>query len=217
MNAKIKRIYLSIEFTLFFFGVPLLLYFNSLIIHPTVVLLPVLVIILLILRYSPDFTFRDLIAFNIPKRILIKNGLIVLFSGLIMLLGVIVFERDNLFNLPAGNIWLWLMLCIFYPVFSAYGQEVVYRTFLFNRYRKLFKNERLLIIASGVTFSYVHIVYYSHISILLTLFAGLYLARVYSKTRSVLFTAILHGLLGIIVFTIGLGQYFWLDMFEWIH
>jgi hypothetical protein len=33
---------------------------------------------------------------------------------------------------------------------------------------------------------------------------------------SVLFTSILHGILGDMVFTFGLGSYFWLDMYKWL-
>ncbi len=147
----------------------------------------------------------------------LKNGLIVLLIGIVLMFGVIIFDRDNLFNLPRGNFWVWILLCLFYPVFSAYIQEVIYRTFLFRRYKKLFVRKSSLILASGISFSFVHIVYYSPVSIILTLVAGLYLAYVYVKTGSVMFTAILHGLYGILVFTIGLGQYFWLDMFEFIE
>jgi membrane protease YdiL (CAAX protease family) len=137
-------------------------------------------------------------------------------SGLMMLIGVYLFERERLFDLPKGNILVWGLLCTFYPFFSAYGQEIIYRTFLFRRYTSLFKKEWMVILASGISFSFVHIIYYSPVSILLTLIGGLYFAYQYSRTRSVLFTAILHGIMGIIVFTVGLGEYFWLDMSEWI-
>jgi len=89
---------------------------------------------------------------------------------------------------------------------------VIYRTFLFRRYGELFRNKWLLILASGITFSFLHIVYYDPVSIIFTLVGGIYLARIYRQTRSVLFAAVLHGLMGIILFGVGLGRYFWLDM-----
>ncbi len=46
----------------------------------------------------------------------------------------------------------------------------------------------------------------------LVFIGGVYFARVYQQTRSVLFTSVLHGLMGIIIFGVGLGQYFWLDI-----
>ena len=87
---------------------------------------------------------------------------------------------------------------------------------VFRRYNSLFKNKWILVLVSAMAFSFVHIVYYSPVSLILTLIAGLYLAYIYEKTGSVLFTSILHGLLGIIIFTVGLGQYFRLDMYKWL-
>jgi membrane protease YdiL (CAAX protease family) len=103
-------------------------------------------------------------------------------------------------------------MCIFYPVFSAFGQEVIYRTFLFRRFGSLFKKPWLTVLASGLTFSFLHIVYYDPVSMILTFAGGIYFARVYQQTRSVLFSAVLHGVLGVVVFGVGLGRYFWLDM-----
>ncbi len=216
MRGEIKKILLFIEFIFLFFGVPLLIYFETHIIHPSAIILPILIGIFIYLKRLPDFRFKDLIQFNIKKKILLIHAFFILLISLALLSGVYLFDRNNLFNLPKGNILIWIMLCIFYPVFSAYGQEIIYRVFLFHRYRTIFKKNIFFILASGVSFSFMHIVYYSHISIILTLFMGIYLASIYVKTKSVLFTSILHGFLGDVVFTIGLGSYFWLDMYEWI-
>ena len=207
-----KRLWLAMEFTLLFFGVPLLIVFGTSIIHPSMLILPLLVLIFVLLRFTTDFRFRELISFRVSRRSLFKNGLIVAGISLALLLGVWIFDPEDLFNLPRSNIRIWILLSVFYPLFSATGQEIIYRTFLFHRYAKLFGSEFNLIIASGVAFSFVHIVYFSWLSIILTLLAGLYFAYEYSKTRSVLFTSILHGILGDVVFAVGLGQYFWLDI-----
>ncbi len=212
----LKRIYLGFEFTLLFFGIPLGILYGTPIIHPTVLILPVLLVIFLLLWYTTSFRFRELISFRVSRKSLIKNGLIVLAISIILLFSVIIFDPQNLFNLPKGNLRIWIFLCIFYPLFSAYGQEIIYRTFLFHRYRNLFKKEMVLIIASGITFSFAHVIYFSWISIILTLLAGLYFAYEYTKTRSVLFTSVLHGALGDVVFTVGLGHYFWVDMSDYL-
>jgi hypothetical protein len=68
------------------------------------------------------------------------------------------------------------------------------------------------VVASAVSFSFLHIVYYDPVSMILTLIGGLYFARNYQLTRSVLYTSVLHGVYGILIFAVGLGQYFWLDM-----
>lgn len=216
MKIWLKNTYYVIEFVLLFFGVPLIFFFDSRIIHPSAFVLPVLVFIIIYFRGSQDFRLKELITLDISKCIWVKNIILVFITGVLLALGVYLFDRENFFNLPLGNIPIWLLLCVFYPVFSAYGQEIIYRTFLFKRYKKLFNTKWMMILASAVTFSFVHIVYFSYISIVLSFIAGLYLAYKYEKTKSVLFTSILHGLFGNIVFTVGLGQYFWFDMFEWL-
>jgi membrane protease YdiL (CAAX protease family) len=146
----------------------------------------------------------------------LKQGLIVLLVALFLLAFVLIFEPEQLFNLPRGNLPIWLAMLVFYPVFSAYEQEIVYRKFLFMRYRPLFQKRWTLILASGVTFSFVHIVYFSWLSIVFTFIGGIYFAWLYNKTKSVLFTGIIHGILGFLVFTVGLGHHFWLDMMKYL-
>ena len=207
-----RKVLLAVEFLILFFGIPLLIYFDEDFIHPSMIILPVLVFIFLILRFTTDFSFRELVVWRISKMQLVRNGLILLGCLLLMILYVVIFEPENLFNLPRANPWIFVAMCIFYPVFSAYGQEVIYRTFLFRRYGKLFPGSWFMVLASGITFSFLHIVYYDPVSMILTFVGGIYFARVYQQTRSVLFSAVLHGILGIMVFGIGLGQYFWLDI-----
>jgi len=201
-----------LELALLFIGIPLLIYYDRNFIHPTLIILPVLLFIFLLLRRTSDFTWKELFRWQIRKQLLWKNGLIV-FTAMILMLGyVLLFERENLFNLPRTHPWIFLALCIFYPVFSAFGQEIIYRTFLYRRYKVLFPREWHFILISGITFSFLHIVYYDPVSMILTFIGGIYFARVYVQTRSVLFSSVLHGCMGIIVFLVGLGQYFWIDM-----
>ena len=136
--------------------------------------------------------------------------------SMLMLGWVFFFDRENLFNLPRGNLKVWLALATFHPVFSAYVQEVLFRTFIFRRSQQVLGNGWLIIFASASVFSFAHIFYYHPVSMLLTFIMGLYLAWIYQKNHSVLFVAFLHGLYGNMVFTIGLGHYFWIDMFKWL-
>lgn len=207
-----RKVLTALEFVILFFGIPLFIFFDRDFIHPSIIILPVLVFIFVILIRTTDFKFRELFRWDIYKVTLARNGAILLVCGLLMLAYVILFENEKLFNLPRTNPWIFIAMCLFYPVFSAFGQEVIYRTFLFRRYRGLFQKEWQFVLASGITFSFVHIVYYDPVSMILTFIGGLYLARVYLQSRSVLFSAVLHGILGIMVFGVGLGQYFWLDM-----
>ncbi len=211
-----KKIWLGIEFCLLFIGVPLLIFFEKKLIHPTVVLPPILITLILYFRKQKDFKAKDLIHLDIDKKCWIKQALLVLVSCVFLLAYVLLFEPGNLFNLPKGNKTIWLAMLFFYPVFSAFGQEVIYRKFLFMRYDSLFRNKWLLIFASALVFSFVHIIFFNVLSLILTFILGLYLAWLYDKTRSVMLTSILHGILGWLIFTVGLGQHFWLDMMKWI-
>lgn len=212
MKNKFNKIIRAAEFIFLFFGIPLIIYFESFLTHPSLVLLPILAGIILYFVFTKDFNLKSLVRLNVPKRVIWNQISLVLLTGLFLIVFVYFFKPENLFNLPRENPNIWLLIFFFYPLLSAYSQEVVYRTFLFTRYHTLFKNRDILIIVSGVTFGFAHIVYYHPLSILLTLFAGIYLAWIYRQTKSVLFTAILHSILGILVFTIGLGEYFWLNM-----
>jgi membrane protease YdiL (CAAX protease family) len=207
-----RNIWRWVEFGILFFGIPLLIFLDKDFIHPSIIILPVLLFIFLILRYTTDFKFRELFHWEVSRKVLIKNLGIVLLGLLAMLGYVILFERENLFNLPKTHPWVFVAMCFFYPVFSAFGQEIIYRTFLFRRYSRILPKEWHFVLASGLTFSFLHIVYYDPVSMILTFVGGVYFAKVYKQTRSVLFSSLLHGLMGMIVFGVGLGQYFWLDM-----
>jgi len=207
-----RKIFVWMEFLLLFFGIPLLIFFDEDFIHPSIIILPVLIFIFLVLRRTTDFQWRELFRWEVSADMLIKNGMVLLVCTLLTLAYVYIFERENLFNLPRANPWIYVAMCVFYPVFSAFGQEIIYRTFLYKRYARILPRDWQFVLASGITFSFLHIVYYDPVSMILTFIGGLYFARVYQLTRSVLFTSVLHGLFGIMMFGIGMGQYFWLDM-----
>jgi membrane protease YdiL (CAAX protease family) len=207
---------LGIEFILLFFGIPLFMYFDTGFTIPSVVLIPCLIFIFLVLRYKTDFRWKELIHLRLSKTQLIHDAITLAICAILLLVTVLIWIPGELFNLPRGNPWIWLALSLFYPVFSAYPQEIIFRTFVFRRYQGLFTRKWIMIAASGISFSFAHIVYYHPVSMILTLFGGLYLANVYRRTGSVLYTAIIHGILGLLVFTVGLGEFFWLEMHEFL-
>ena len=216
MNTRTRTILYWVEFLILFFGVPLFMLIENSILHPSSVLLPVLVAMIIYFRKQKDFRLRDLVRLNISRKTWFVHLLIILIIGIALLLIVVVFEPENLFNLPRRNPAIWIAMLFFYPIFSAYGQEIVFRKFLFMRYKKIFRTDQLMILSSGITFSFAHILYFNTLAMVLSFLGGLYLAYVYSKTGSVLFATILHGIMGFILFTVGLGQHFWNDMLQWL-
>ena len=213
MNFIFKgRMWLAIEFALLFFGIPTWIFLDQDFIHPSIIILPVLVFIFILLRRNSDFKWSELIRWGVSRKMLYTNAILIVLAALLMLGYVFFFEPENLFNLPRTNIWLYLGLCLFYPVFSAFGQEIIYRTFLSRRYSVILPRGWQFVLASALTFSFMHIVFYNPLAMILTFTGGIYFAVNYRITRSVLFTSILHGIFGIMMFGVGLGQYFWLDM-----
>lgn len=126
-------------------------------------------------------------------------------------IGVLVagFAPDHLFALLKRSPALWALIMLLYPLFSVYPQELVYRTFLFHRYRPLFPRAWMRVAASAVAFGYMHIVFQNEIAVVMTLLGGAIFAYTYERSNSTLLAAIEHALYGCFVFTIGLGAYFY--------
>lgn len=116
---------------------------------------------------------------------------------------------DQLFALVRRSPALWLAIMVLYPLFSVYPQELIYRTFLFHRYRDVFNRAWMRIAASALAFGYMHIVFRNPIAVALTLIGGAVFALTYERSRSTLLVSLEHALYGCFIFTIGLGVYFY--------
>jgi membrane protease YdiL (CAAX protease family) len=103
----------------------------------------------------------------------------------------------------------WALVMVLYPLFSAYPQELVYRAFFFHRYRLLFRTPRQMIWASSLAFAFLHIIFQNPIGVILTIPGGYLLSLTYQRTNSLVLTGIEHALYGNLVFTVGLGLYFY--------
>ncbi|HEX3006888.1 MAG TPA: CPBP family intramembrane glutamic endopeptidase [Bacteroidales bacterium] len=215
MSGYARRIYLGIEFVFLFFGIPLILLGSMKILHPSAILIPIVLILIYYLK-KQRLHWRELRSIRIDKRFLNVNVLLIVLSSVIIFAWVYFSFKDDLFNLPSSNFKIWLLLFLFYPLFSASLQEIVYRVFMFRRYHPLFFKPWMLIVASGIAFSFAHIFYLNAISLILTLIMGIYLAYLYFKTKSFLLVALIHSFYGNFIFTIGLGEHFWIDMHKYL-
>jgi membrane protease YdiL (CAAX protease family) len=122
--------------------------------------------------------------------------------------GVVLARGIPLFELPRRNPGLWVLVLCLYPFLSAWPQELVYRTFFFHRYGGLL-GRRGTIVASGIAFSLLHVVFADPIAPVLTLPAGMVLAARYAQHRSLAAVWVEHALYGTAVFTLGLGRAFY--------
>lgn len=129
-------------------------------------------------------------------------------GGALTLATAVLLPEDFL-RLPRERPMLWAMIMVFYPLLSVFPQEVVFRAFFFHRYRGLFGGGLGMIAASALAFGYVHIVFGNWLSVALTAVGGALFALTYARSRSTAAASIEHALYGCLVFTIGLGQYFY--------
>ena len=120
-----------------------------------------------------------------------------------------ILRPGELLRIPLERPLLWAAILVLYPVLSVYPQGIVYRAFLFHRYRALFPGRWPMILASAVAFSFVHVVFDNALAPALTLGGGILFAWTYDRTRSLLLAAIQHAAFGCLIFTLGLGEYFY--------
>jgi uncharacterized protein len=116
--------------------------------------------------------------------------------------------EDRFLVFPHENPYLWPAFLLYYPVFAAYPQEIIFRGFFFQRYETLFPNQSVMVMVNGLCFGWAHLMYGNWIAPTLSTFGGILFAYRYIKTRSLLIVGIEHGLWGNFLLTVGLGWFF---------
>ena len=115
-------------------------------------------------------------------------------------------DKESLFKVLLNKPLMWLVLLFVYSTFSVYPQELIYRTFYFERYENLFQNKKLFIFINAIVFSLAHLFFRNTLVIVLTFFGGLLFAFTYKKTKSTLLVSIEHAIYGCWLFTVGMGE-----------
>ena len=128
--------------------------------------------------------------------------------GIAFLTSLFVYFTDKslLFTIVINKPLLWLMILFIYSFFSVYPQELIYRTFYFERYDRLFQNKNLFIFVNAIVFSLAHLFFRNSLVIILTFLGGLLFAFTYKKTKSTLLVTIEHAIYGCWLFTVGMGE-----------
>ena len=52
--------------------------------------------------------------------------------AILILMFSYIFDKEKFLNFPKSNFFLWLLILILYPIFSAFPQEIIYRKFFFS-------------------------------------------------------------------------------------
>jgi membrane protease YdiL (CAAX protease family) len=201
------RIYLAIEFSVLFLGIPIIIKMEWVPVYPILTLWIVAGACLLILMRDGTFD-RSRLWRLYPSRAWIKIGVRFAAAAGLLLSYVIFVEPLSLFYFPRQRPLLWVAVIILYPLLSVYPQAIIYRAFLFNRYAALFSGW-LVIAVSAAAFSFMHIIFENPLAVILTLLGGLMFAKTYEETGSLVLSGIEHALYGGFLFTIGLGKYFY--------
>lgn len=129
--------------------------------------------------------------------------------GALIIAAVALLAPDRLWSLPRHNPRLWLAIMLGYPLASVYPQEVIFRAFYFRRYAPLFRPLAAMIGASALAFGYLHIIFGNAIAVAMTIIGGVLFSITYARSRSVLAASVEHALYGCLVFTVGIGSYFY--------
>jgi len=118
------------------------------------------------------------------------------------------FKPDMFLSFIRDRPAFWALVMVAYPLLSVIAQEIIFRSFFFQRYKKIFPTPLLMILASAILFGAAHLIFQNWVAPLMCLIGGLFFAQTYHKTRSLWLVVIEHALYGDFLFTVGLGRYF---------
>ena len=124
-------------------------------------------------------------------------------------LGAWLFMPVEFLSFPRAAPDRWLMVMVLYPLLSVWPQEVIYRAFLHRRYAPLWGAGTGYVVASAAAFGYMHIIFLNAPAVIMTAALGAILARDFARHRSLMLVCAEHALYGCLIFTVGLGSFFY--------
>jgi uncharacterized protein len=126
------------------------------------------------------------------------------------------FAPQAFLSFPRQRPEFWLLVMVLYPVLSVWPQELIYRSFLLHRYRPLFGGAWRYILTSALVFGFAHVMFLNWIAPAMTVIGGALFATSYRRHRSLALSCLEHALYGDMIFTVGLGSYFFTGA-AWRH
>lgn len=115
---------------------------------------------------------------------------------------------DAFLALPRTHPLFWLVIMVAYPLLSVWPQEILYRAFLYYRYAPIFGTGRGYVAASAAAFGFAHVIFLNWPAVVMTVAGGFLFARDYARHRSLTLVCLEHALYGCVIFTVGLGRFF---------
>lgn len=208
-----SRSYLTGEFFALFVGLPVGWLLLRRVVDAPVPVIPALwmlsVVCLVVLLRDPTFDRRRLWRAGRLRREVPRILAIFAVLGAALAVLVLTTMPERLFGFARRSPRFWAVVMVLYPILSVYPQGIIYRGFVFHRYRRVVGDGAPLIVLSAAAFSLAHVVLGNGWAVVLTIPAGLLFAWTYHRTRSLLTSGLEHALYGDWVFTLGLGVYFY--------
>jgi len=211
MTARYSRPRLAVEFALIFVGLPLLAGWQGQLLRRWVIpqLLLLAGIFLVLLWRDPSFDRQQMRA--IPQDW--RRSLLRIVASFVLGGAAVLYlawrSGVDLFSFPRERPLLWVLVVLLYPLLSALPQEVIFRAFVFHRYRSLFPDPRVMMLVSASAFALAHLQLGNLPAPVLSFLGGLLFAYTFGTTRSLPLATLEHGLWGDWIFTLGLGVYFY--------
>lgn len=206
------RIWLTIEMLLLYVGAPIAVYS---LLHdyriPLFKIFPwVFAIFMVVLTLDRGFSWREALSRGISLCTL--GSILGVFAVAGPLLALFAWHdspsRFLAFPRYAPNVWLLVMAL--YPLLSVTTQEIMFRLFFFSRYRALFGTDaQAAIVLNAALFTFAHIPFLNLTTLAISFLGGLLFAWRYETTRSFWAVSLEHALWGNLIFTLGLGRYFY--------
>jgi hypothetical protein len=209
--SPVFRLLLVVEMGLIYIGAPLAV---SMAVHDLrlpvfVALLPVLGIVLICLLVDPTFSIKRELTRGFGLATLLSILAVFAVGGGAVNYCVVTLHPDWFLEFPRNRPETYRKVMLLYPAMSVVVQELVYRTFYFHRYGVLFGRAWwLAILLNGVLFGLGHIVIGTELAVYGTMATGTLFAYRYAVTRSFWAVFLEHTLWGALVFTVGLGRFF---------
>jgi len=196
-----------VEMAGIFLGVPLFLLGDFVPRHKIIVMLAVCIACLVLLLRDKTFDrsrfrmngFRDWR--TLSMRFAVIASCLALYTVLV--------EPGNFMAILRHNPMFWALIMITYTFLSVVPQEIIYRGFFFHRYSSLFAHKTVSVIINAALFAFAHILFRNWVAVIGSFVAGLLWAATYLGSKSLLVVSIEHALYGNLVFTLGIGYYFY--------
>jgi hypothetical protein len=209
--SPLRRVWLAVELSLIYVGAPLVV--DSAVhdhrIPVFIALLPVFAIVLFFLLADRTFSLKRELTRGFGWWTLASILGVFAVGATGVASYVAYFHPDWFLEFPRERPATYLKIMLLYPLMSVAVQELVYRTFYFHRYGPLFGGAWWLAIGlNGVLFGVGHIVVGTELAVGGTMVTGTLFALRYAATRSFWAVFVEHTLWGALVFTVGLGRFF---------